>query len=258
MKKLTAVLTLLIIGELCVFAQATDLFLLSLNARPLGLGRTTVANIYDSNSPFTNPASLGMLKIPEISTLYNNDKAFDSDYFFVAGAMPSNVGYNFGLGMLSFGVYRLSITSREPDTGRIIEGATYNYFNQIYTLACGKSFGSKISLGAGLNYFREGYSGTNIGDASGGSLNLGLLFQLNPHFRLGALAQNVISTGLNWTSGHKTELSRVNKLGLCYLPWEGMTLAADASWQVDYPALLHFGLEWWPIKKYIQLRGGLE
>lgn len=257
MKKITIFVVILFLAT-GVLAQTTDLFLLALNARALGLGRTSVANIYDSNSTFSNPAALGLIKNPEISTLYNNDQAFDSDYFFVSGAMPLNVGYNFGLGMLSAGVYRLSVTTREPDTGRIISGATFNYFNQLYTLSCGKSFGSKVSFGAGINFFREGYSGTSMGDAQGNSLNLGLLLQLNPHFSIGALAQNIISTGLKWTSGHTTELPRVNKLGLAYFPWEGLTLSADAFWQAEYPTLLHFGFEWWPIKKFIQFRSGLD
>jgi|GEM_PF-3260193 len=258
MRKNWLVLILILGMAGSALAQGADLFRLSVNARSLALGRTGVANLLDSNSVFANPAAVGFTKNSEISSLYSNNAAEDSDYFFISGIMSSNWWANLGMGVLNAGVYRLNITSREPDTGRIVPGATYNYFSQLYVLSGGRSFSPNFSLGAGINYFREGFTGTSVGDAQGMGLNIGLLWQLNPRFRLGAVAQNLWSTNLNWSSGHVTELPRVNKIGAAFLVWEGMTAAAETSWQKELPMLTHLGLEWWPIKKFIQFRLGLD
>jgi hypothetical protein len=267
---------------------ATDPSRIGVGARPLGMGKGFVGLADDTSSIFINPAGLASIKQWQATSM-SGKFINEFDYLNVGVAYPTQLGV-FGVGYVGGSISFLSpaVTTEVTDGVRILpsssEGSTYGFGNSVLLLSWGRElkglFGSDVfdhlSAGATLKFFSLNMSGPGIsgGTASGNEIDLGLHYQPNTYFKIGAVLQNGLpySAGGKITWGNNTEESLLStiKLGLSF-----KLLGEDGIWMADeheltlnvdkdylpyrgtLPQLAHFGLEWSP-HRLIDLRAGID
>lgn len=201
-----------------LLAQNGD-FRLGARSAAIGGAATTVT---DGWSIFNNVGALGALDHSSGMLSYQN--RYDVSAFQVVGGAyvhhtdPLNAGVSF---------YRFGD----------------NLFNQQkMTLAVGNSF-DMVSLGLGASIVQ--YSIESLGTEQALIIEFGGLAFLTEQLTLGAHAYNITQSKLS----DEETLPTVLKAGLAYTPTDALLVSAEVQKDLDFDAILKFGLEYEIVKK---------
>ncbi|MCK4302444.1 MAG: hypothetical protein KAW91_06695, partial [candidate division Zixibacteria bacterium] len=195
-------------------------------ARAQGMGAAFTALADDPSAVFYNPAGLGLVEYAEITGEYRflSRKA---EGVLVYGLMPERVrDGSIGAAVLSF----------EAEAGFNRSGRAWGVFNraeQQYLLSYGRLF-DEYALGASLKFthwshYRE--SATTVG------LDLGFMYEITPHWSVGAIARDLIHSDPNF-EGSDEKTDRTFAGGVAVTPlWHGrdweLTGTADLVWNTE-------------------------
>ena len=232
MKRL--LLTLMIISAL--FGQYDQLFV---GTRPLSMGGAFIAVADDANTITWNPAGLPGLRRTEFTTTY-------ADLYGGLGITQSYMGFV------------------KPFSDRVALGFDWSnvgfddkellYAENKMNLAIGVQPHRKVSFGITLKYLMRDMQldGTSYGKSSGVGYDAGLLIQPLKNLRLGVGLYDLGGTQVAYED-KSTEiiLGQAFKLGISYMPIDGLILAAD------YGDRYHFGAEY-VLASRLSFRAGVQ
>ena len=231
MKRL--LLTLMIISAL--FGQYDQLFV---GTRPLSMGGAFIAVADDANTITWNPAGLPGLRRTEFTTTYAD--------LFAMGITQSYLGFV------------------KPFSDRVALGFDWSnvgfddeellYAENKMNLAIGVQPHRKVSFGITLKYLMRDMQldGTSYGKSSGVGYDAGLLIQPLKNLRLGVGLYDLGGTQVAYKDKTtETILGQAFKLGISYMPIDGLILAAD------YGDRYHFGAEY-ILASRLSFRAGVQ
>ncbi|KAF0134714.1 MAG: amidase [Candidatus Saganbacteria bacterium] len=264
MKKII-IFALLMIAVLIIPAFAVDNLIVSdpmrigVGARPLGMGKAYVAMAEDGDGIFSNPAGLGKIDGPKLTSMYSNVLG-DVSYIVLGGAYPATKNSAIGLGAVVSGVSSISLYDSNAQPA-----GSANWGSSVVFLSYGLNLeDAKLQLGGSVKYYNQGGSGTKdieSASASGLGVDVGAIYSPSDMLSLGLNAQNPFSTKLE--SGNKVENSLITnikggvKVTLRPTESQKINILADADMAKRRPAALHFGAEYLPVPN-IAIRAGLD
>ncbi|MCX5749657.1 MAG: PorV/PorQ family protein [Candidatus Saganbacteria bacterium] len=276
-----------ILSQAMLFAatySAIDPSYVGVGARSLGMGKTYVAIAEDAESIFMNPAGLGRMKTPKLTSMYSSLMG-DVSYAVLGGTYPLEVG-SIGLGYVGSRVDNIWVLGSNAASSTHYPTPTSigGYSNNVLFLSYGfplevisADYGKNIYLGANLKYFDQTASGTDdasSGNGRGVDLDLGILYTPNSWLSFGLNQQNILPANMGGAITYKSGIeegipsttkigTKVNLLGrqgkaLIASPVR-LNLAADSDLylQSGKPAVMRFGAELWPID-ILAIRMGLD
>ncbi len=272
---------------------ALDPLQIGVGARPLGMGKAYVALAEDGDTVFINPAGLGRLDIPKVTSMYASLFG-DVSYVVLGGAYPyKSLPGVLGAGFVSAGVSDIPLYG--PGGGSLGAG---NYGNSVMFVSYGvdaykikenllflgdyREYLKGLQVGGSLKYFSQGGSGTGVdeGSGSGIDIDLGLLYT-PPQYKFvsgGLNLQNILPKSLGgkivFKNGIEEGIPSAAKFGLKVDLLGKDSLIENKDQKVivalDYdtyllrkaPGAMHFGVEYWPIlpgqAKLVALRAGYD
>ncbi len=285
-KKLNIVLLTAAIVLFAAAAYATvDPMYIGVGARPLGMGKAYVAVAEDADTIFINPAGLGRIESPKLTSMYANLLG-DVRYVVLGGVYPGLPVGVLGGGVVSTSVSKIYLYDAG---GNPLGTADYgnNVFFLSYGLDLGKTpqlgvisdYGKNIQIGTSLKYFSQGGTGDvslEAGNGTGMDMDLGVLYTPMTWLSVGYTQTNLLSSGVYFKeSGAREGIPSVAKLGIkvgiigkdgLYTfdslyggGYQKLNLAMDYDMSADdrVAGTAHFGVEYYPIK-YLALRFGLD
>ena len=231
MKRL--LLTLMIISAL--FGQYDQLFV---GTRPLSMGGAFIAVADDANTITWNPAGLPGLRRTEFTTTYADLYAMGITQSYLGFVKPFSDRVALGFDWSNVGF----------DDGELL------YAENKMNLAIGVQPHRKVSFGITLKYLMRDMQldGTSYGKSSGVGYDAGLLIQPLKNLRLGVGLYDLGGTQVAYED-KSTEiiLGQAFKLGISYMPIDGLILAAD------YGDRYHFGAEY-VLASRLSFRAGVQ
>ena len=226
-------LILVIISAL--FGQYDQLFV---GTRPLSMGGAFIAVADDANTITWNPAGLPGVRRTEFTTTYAD--------LFAMGITQSYLGFV------------------KPFSDRVALGFDWSnvgfddeellYAENKMNLAIGVQPHRKVSFGITLKYLMRDMQldGTSYGKSSGVGYDAGLLIQPLKNLRLGVGLYDLGGTQVAYEDkSTETILGQAFKLGISYMPIDGLILAAD------YGDRYHFGAEY-ILASRLSFRAGVQ
>jgi hypothetical protein len=216
-------------------------------ARTVGLGGAFVASADDALGALWNPAG--------INHLLQNQARFETASLF--GESRVN-GFSFALPGSSFpsvGITVVSMNSGEFERTNELNDSlgSFSNTNTAFLLTAGKKLSRRVSLGASLKMVRQSLEEF---DGGGVGVDLGLLFDMSPHWRAGLAVLN--AGGPSVTMDETSEDWPVElRGGLMYRALGGRArVAAELDHRSGPGALLRLGSEV-TVLEHFQLRAGL-
>ena len=245
-------LTLCILISSIASAASIDPSQIGMGARMIALGRTSVALDNDSGAVFINPALLGMIKNPQIGTMYSN-LGDDLSYRFVGLSANSPLG---GLGLSYIDSNLAGFPETTYEAGRVVEtGRYFDYTNSTIGLSYGKEIFSKLYFGLTAKANSKTFTGKTSG--SGVSGDVGLLFMPKDTLLLGLSMQNAFASDFLWQDGTTEKVEALTKVGARLQAKSYLMLAGELDKSESGPATLHCGLEYLPLES-LALRAGID
>jgi len=235
-------------------AHALDITSVGGGAREIGLGRAYTAMTGESESLFVNPAGLAKIGTAELTTMYAL-LSQDVNYNALSLAIPVKFGV-IGIGYIGGYTSGLSQTTIEA-SGRISATGGYNYGSNIGAISFARQVNKRLSLGISGKYYTKGSSQLSGSLGSGGSVDVGLVYEVNPKINIGASVQNIVNTGMGWGSGVTEGINRKAKLGVLLRPNENIRILFDGEGEENKSVVFKGGFEA-DIKKNLSLRFGME
>ncbi|MED5427021.1 MAG: tetratricopeptide repeat protein [Candidatus Neomarinimicrobiota bacterium] len=231
MKRL--LLTLMIISAL--FGQDDQLFV---GTRPLSMGGAFIAVADDANTITWNPAGLPGLRRTEFTTTYADLYAMGITQSYLGFVKPFSDRVALGFDWSNVGF----------DDKELL------YAENKMNLAIGVQPHRKVSFGITLKYLMRDMQldGTSYGKSSGIGYDAGLLIQPLKNLKFGVGLYDLGGTQVAYKD--KTEeiiLGQAFKLGISYMPIDGLILAAD------YGDRFHFGAEY-ILASRLSFRAGVQ
>lgn len=219
-------------------------------ARPLGMGGAFVALADDGTAAFWNPAGLGQLDKPQITSMVTR-MSLDRTHHFVAYAHPFKSFAVVSFSWLNYGVTHID--------GRDLLGQPTGDFSDAenaYLVSAGKKMGRSFFIGGTLKLLNHRLADKK---ASGSGLDLGAMLRVGDTLRLGATIQN-INAGIRWKTGSRLEEEYLTttKLGVALspgVPW--VNVVADVEMNEKQKTQYHLGVESW-FKRMLVARIGLN
>ncbi|MCZ6676284.1 MAG: hypothetical protein O7E52_03435 [Candidatus Poribacteria bacterium] len=221
----------------------------STGVRAIGFGEAFIGLADDENSVRRNPAGLTRLDRYAIGLEQTPSKLFDAlKTSYLSVVLPASEKMALGFDWLQVG-----IDDEELDASRDSFNFAYSY-----------SPLSLLSLGLNLKYFTWAITldERSEGNATGWGTDVGVLLQLNRHWSVGFLAQDLIGFGAGeglsrdtWIR-HDTGVSEkvfptAYKLGVAYRPTTNWLVATDITDRV------HVGAEFLPNRNFA-IRAGFQ
>ncbi len=248
---------LLVVSSTSAIAEvvATDPMRLGVGARALGMGRAGVAVGEDGETVFLNPAGLGGISSPKITSMYTNFMS-DVNYVVLGGAYPFGKSSAVGAGLLTTNVSGIALYD---GAGTSLGSGSWG--NSVMFASYGTKLNDKLKLGGNVKYYSQGGTGTASIDAAAGSgigLDVGAIYSVSDALSVAAVLRNGMG---NIESGNNisNKLPMVIKAGVAYkVPMAGgrrLTLAAD--YDIGNASALHAGAEWF-VTPVLALRAGLD
>ena len=227
-------LTLVIISAL--FGQQYDQ--LFVGTRPLSMGGAFIAVADDANTITWNPAGLPGLRRTEFTTTYADLYAMGITQSYMGFVRPFSDRVALGFDWSSVGF----------DDKELL------YAENKMNLAIGVQPHRKVSFGITLKYLMRDMQldGTSYGKSSGVGYDAGLLIQPLKNLKFGVGLYDLGGTQVAYKD--KTEeiiLGQAFKLGISYMPIDGLILAAD------YGDRFHFGAEY-ILASRLSFRAGVQ
>ncbi len=226
-------LTLVIISAL--FGQYDQLFV---GTRPLSMGGAFIAVADDANTITWNPAGLPGLRRTEFTTTYADLYAMGITQSYLGFVKPFSDRVALGFDWSNVGF----------DDKELL------YAENKMNLAIGIQPHRKVSFGITLKYLMRDMQldGTSYGKSSGVGYDAGLLIQPLKNLRLGVGLYDLGGTQVAYKDKTtETILGQAFKLGISYMPIDGLILAAD------YGDRYHFGAEY-ILASRLSFRAGVQ
>lgn len=253
MKKITITILLAAVlaptARAVLFGETTDPMVIGGGARPLGMGRASVAIAEDADAPFINPAGIAGLRGPQAMSMFTN-LLEDVYYIELCGSVPSRIG-SFGVGMVATGSKAVLLPQ--------FDNVYSDYYDNMFLLSYGAplanffEYGRNIYLGLNLKYFSRGWTGGIYQSAAGYSADFGIKFIATPYLSFGYNRQNFLPVDLGgvirYQSGAEEAVSSIHKMGVAVRPKQFasnllLALDVDLPAQSGRPATAHLGVEW--------------
>ena len=174
---------------------------IGVDAAALGMSNAVVANTFDVNSGYWNPAGLVHLEDNQMALMHSSYFANIANYNYVAFAMPIDTRSSMGISIIRFGVDDILDTTQLIDDQGNINYDRINLFSAVdYGITF--SYARKLPV-AGLNY------GVNakvirriIGDFAsswGFGLDLGIQFKTANDWKFGVMVRDITTTFNSWS-----------------------------------------------------------
>ena len=197
---------------------AGDPLLLGISARAQGMGNAFVAISEDVTALYWNPAGLAYLFRRELQIQHAEQFGGSINHDVFLFGMPFARG-GLGLGIIRLGVDNIALTSLEDPTkplspeNRPVLTQRVGTTDYAIQMAYAHTFHAKIQAGATLKLIRRNL---NIGTGTGYGLDLGVLYPINQHLRLGVVLRNATQTKIAFNTGIKDTLKPSLLMGLAY------------------------------------------
>ena len=224
---------LLIVSVL--FGQYDQLFV---GTRPLSMGGAFIAVADDANTITWNPAGLPGMRRTEFTTTYADLYAMGITQSYLGFVRPFSDRVALGFDWSNVGY----------DDKELL------YSENKLNLAVGIQPHRRISFGLTLKYLMRDMQldGTSYGKSSGLGYDAGLLIQPLKNLRFGIGLYDLGGTQVAYKDKtFETILGQAFKLGISYMPIDGLILAAD------YGDRFHLGAEY-VLKNRLSLRAGVQ
>ena len=224
----------LVVSLLCVQGQ-DQLFV---GTRPLSMGGAFIAVADDGNTITWNPAGLPRLRRTEFTTTYAD--------LYVMGITQSYIGIVRPFGdKLALGMDWASVGFDDGELGYADNKLNFSFGYQPHKL---------VSFGGTLKYIFKDMTldGTSYGKSSGIGYDVGLLISPLKKLRFGLGLFDLGGTSVSYENKvTETILGQAFKLGIAYMPFDGLTLAMDVGDRY------HAGMEY-VLKNRIKFRAGVQ
>jgi len=250
MKRAAVILSILMIVSSSAWAGAgktgAEFLKLGGGARALGMGEAYVALADDSTSVFWNPAGLAKMNFPDLTYMYNQ-WFLDIKHQYLNFAFPT-VNGTFGG---SYSLLDSGDIQGYDSTGALT--STFKTSSSALTFSWGRRINQRLSFGLCLKTISESLENRS---ASSTAADLGVLFDVNPRFSLGAAIQNV-GTPLKFVT-EDTPLPQSMRAGAALRSRifnNDLNLAADLVSYADGTSALNVGTEYW-LQDLLALRLG--
>jgi outer membrane protein OmpA-like peptidoglycan-associated protein len=247
-------------------AEFTDL---GVGVRPAGMGGAFTTFNGDLQAIWWNPAGIeGLSDRPQF--YFMHAAMFDNLYQLDVGAAGKKLGgiqYAFGFfrnatenipftrpnGFYDYGIDRIPGTGDEGegngewDPGEQIRPDAIDFFNDgdyLFTVAAGKKFGDKLSVGLSFKHLQS-YIGQY--SAFGFGMDAGAIYELNPRLSFGATARDFTGTLLRWSTNRVERKNPSLWLGAkYYIPLQsvrgGVAFTGDLETHFeDYDGIINIG-----------------
>lgn len=238
---------------------ATDPMRIGVGARALGMGKAFVAVAEDADTVFSNPAGLGGIDSPKLSTMYTSLMS-DVNYVVLGGAYPFSKNSAIGAGIVTANMSGIPLYSSSKAS---LGDATWN--NSVIFASYGRSIpDAKLKVGGSLKYYTQGGTGSSSIESANGSavgLDAGVLYSVSDALSVGVVAQNPLGTKLQSGNGVSNAVPSTIKAGVAYRILIGeaqkLTLAADYDLISEKSNVFHAGAEYFLTPNFA-VRGGLD
>lgn len=237
--------------------QAAAYLKMGIGARAIGMGGAYSAIANDSTAVHWNPAGLASLEKDEIHTMHavmNLDR--NLDFVNYAHKLKENGVWAFS--WTSFGVDEIERRAGDNDPNGYQPGQLLGYMEDRESSFAGSyawKVKSDINLGITLKYLHQ-----DLADASAQSfaMDIGVLYNINSRFSLGAVVKELASD-MKWdtTGNHSDPVPFGARVGMAFKARPALTFAFDISKYQDVDAEVHFGVEGW-IQDLFALRAGID
>tara|TARA_B110000008_G_scaffold244881_1_gene254816 strand:- start:119 stop:2794 length:2676 start_codon:yes stop_codon:yes gene_type:complete len=209
-----------------------------IGTRPLSMGGAFIAVADDANTITWNPAGLPGLRRTEFTSTYSDLYAMGIDQSYVGFVRPFSDKVALGIDWSNIGF----------DDKELLYGENKLNF------AFGLQIHRKFSIGFTLKYLMRDMQldGTSYGKSSGLGYDMGLLIQPLKSLKVGVGLYDLGGTQISYKDKTNEEiLGQAFKLGISYMPINGLSLAAD------YGDRLHIGVEY-ILASRISFRAGMQ
>ncbi len=245
-----AVLLLMLVFATASYAAenliVSDPLHIGVGARPLGMGKAYVALAEDGDGIFVNPAGLGKVDGPKITSMYSSVLG-EVNYIVLGGAYPHTKNSAIGAGAVVSSVSGIDLYDTLDNSN-----GTANWSNSVMFLSYGVNLeDARLQLGGSVKYFNQGGTGSStIESASASSIgmDLGAIYSPSENLSLGVVAQNPFGTKLESGNGVENTMLSTIKAGakMTFKPFENqkINLAIDADMAKHRPTTMHLGAEY--------------
>ncbi|MEC9307053.1 MAG: hypothetical protein VX957_01625, partial [Candidatus Neomarinimicrobiota bacterium] len=224
----------LMVSMVCVQGQ-DQLFV---GTRPLSMGGAFIAVADDGNTITWNPAGLPRLRRTEFTTTYAD--------LYIMGITQSYIGIVRPFGdKLALGMDWANVGFDDGELGYADNKLNFSFGYQPHKL---------VSFGGTLKYIFKDMTldGTSYGKSSGIGYDVGLLISPLKNLRFGLGLFDLGGTSVSYENKvTETILGQAFKLGIAYMPFDGLTLAMDVGDRY------HAGMEY-VLKNRIKFRAGVQ
>jgi len=224
----------LTVSLVCVQGQ-DQLFV---GTRPLSMGGAFIAVADDGNTITWNPAGLPRLRRTEFTTTYAD--------LYIMGITQSYIGIVRPFGdKLALGMDWANVGFDDGELGYADNKLNFSFGYQPHKL---------VSFGGTLKYIFKDMTldGTSYGKSSGIGYDVGLLISPLKNLRFGLGLFDLGGTSVSYENKvTETILGQAFKLGIAYMPFDGLTLAMDVGDRY------HAGMEY-VLKNRIKFRAGVQ
>jgi len=224
----------LMVSLVCVQGQ-DQLFV---GTRPLSMGGAFIAVADDGNTITWNPAGLPRLRRTEFTTTYAD--------LYVMGISQSYIGIVRPFSdKLALGMDWANVGFDDGELGYADNKLNFSFGYQPHKL---------VSFGGTLKYIFKDMTldGTSYGKSSGIGYDVGLLISPLKNLRFGLGLFDLGGTSVSYENKvTETILGQAFKLGIAYMPFDGLTLAMDVGDRY------HAGMEY-VLKNRIKFRAGVQ
>tara|TARA_Y100000591_G_scaffold59523_1_gene48022 strand:- start:2704 stop:5442 length:2739 start_codon:yes stop_codon:yes gene_type:complete len=219
-----------------IFAQSDQLFI---GTRPLSMGGAFVAVSDDANTISWNPAGLPGMRRTEITSTYTDLYAMGITQSYLGFVRPFSDRIALGFDWSSIGF----------DDGEL------NFSENKLNLALGIQPHKLFSFGFTTKYLIRDMllDETSYGKSSGVGIDAGFLIQPLKNLKFGLGLYDIGGTSVSYNKDKTTEtiLGQAFRLGISYMPINGLTVATD------FGDRFHFGLEY-ILASRLSFRAGLQ
>ncbi len=211
---------------------------LFVGTRPLSMGGAFIAVADDGNTITWNPAGLPRLRRTEFTTTYAD--------LYIMGITQSYIGIVRPFGdKLALGMDWANVGFDDGELGYADNKLNFSFGYQPHKL---------VSFGGTLKYIFKDMTldGTSYGKSSGIGYDVGLLISPLKNLRFGLGLFDLGGTSVSYENKvTETILGQAFKLGIAYMPFDGLTLAMDVGDRY------HAGMEY-VLKNRIKFRAGVQ
>lgn len=220
---------------------------MGVGARALGMGGAFAGVADDATSTFWNPAGVARLHGRQLSTMHA-DLSLDRSYNFINMINPGKY-CNWGISWIRAGVDSIQ--------GYDLLGNPTTVFDDredAVVATAAKRLKNGIDIGISFKYLKHELFNNS---ADGFGFDLGMLYDMSDHFRVGLVAKE-LGAELEWdtASNHTDEVPYKLAFGCSYKLWDNALLALDVSKVEDQDTKVFFGGET-IFKEKFAVRAGL-